>query len=216
MKYRRLLEQILAKGKLQYSGKAPSLCLINQTITLNKEELTGMFNAYSVPKEKLEKELELYIKGEDRVSEYRKHGILWWDYVGEKMINSYPQHFSKLQDMLISINNSIKNNIEYNSRNWYLNLNTKGMPSNQHACLAGLQFAVLDGKIYITVYQRSADVNLGLPCDIYQIWQIAKLINLPLGNITFFLANVHIYQNNLKLTEEYIRTGVKPKYNLNV
>ena len=82
-------------------------------------------------------------------------------------------------------------------------------------CLSLIQFQIFDNKLNITVYQRSADSNLGLPSDIYQIYLISKLINLKLNNITFFIGNAHIYENNIEETKKMLKNE-KFNYNLNV
>ena len=65
------------------------------------------------------------------------------------------------------------------------------------------------------MYQRSADSSLGLPSDIYQVFLISKLINIPLANITFFIGNAHIYENNIDNTYELLK-GNEPKFKLKV
>jgi len=78
-----------------------------------------------------------------------------------------------------------------------------------------IQFQISEGMLYTTVYQRSADSNLGLPSDIYQIFLISNMINIPLANITFFIGNAHIYENNIDNTYELLK-GNYPKFELNV
>jgi thymidylate synthase len=90
-----------------------------------------------------------------------------------------------------------------------------GTETNQLPCLSLMQFQISNNKLYITVYQRSADSNLGLPSDIYQVYLISKLINMPLANITFFIGNAHIYENNIEKTEKLL-LGDKVKFDLNV
>ena len=67
----------------------------------------------------------------------------------------------------------------------------------------------------MTVFQRSADSSLGLPSDIYQMYLISKLINVELANITFFIGNAHIYENNIENTIKLLK-GENPKFSLNV
>ena len=43
-----------------------------------------------------------------------------------------------------------------------------------------VQFQIEDGKVIISAYQRSSDANLGLPCDIYHLYLMAREIDLPL------------------------------------
>ena len=90
-----------------------------------------------------------------------------------------------------------------------------GVPTNQLPCLSLIQFQISDNKLNMTVFQRSADSSLGLPSDIYQMYLISKLINVELANITFFISNAHIYENNIKNTIKLLK-GENPKFSLNV
>src|SRR5699024_9683209 len=101
------------------------------------------------------------------------------------------------------------------SKNYVLFIGETGVETNQLPCLSLIQFQISQDELYITVYQRSADSNLGLPSDIYQIFLISKLINVQLANITFFIGNAHIYENNIDNTYRLLK-GDKPKFELNV
>ena len=95
-----------------------------------------------------------------------------------------------------------------------------GVETNQLPCLSLIQFQIVqytNGKeeLLITVYQRSADSNLGLPSDLYQMYLISKMIDIELGSITFYIGNAHIYENNIKETKQML-LGEKVKFNLNV
>lgn len=68
----------------------------------------------------------------------------------------------------------------------------------------------------LTAYQRSSDANLGLPCDIYHLYLMARQIDLPLKSITLFLGNVHIYESNLARTFELLQGKEDVKFELNV
>ena len=90
-----------------------------------------------------------------------------------------------------------------------------GVETSQLPCLSLMQFQISEGKLHITVYQRSADSNLGLPSDIYHAYLISEMIDIPLANITFFIGNAHIYANNRDKTV-LLLNGKPVKFNLNV
>jgi thymidylate synthase len=80
-----------------------------------------------------------------------------------------------------------------------------------------MQFQITHKGLNLTVYQRSADSNLGLPCDLFHAYEIMKKIDVPFYNLTFFIGNAHIYANNIINTRNLIEGKVKrPKFNLNV
>jgi thymidylate synthase len=208
-KYYKLLNKILKQGKFQTAKKNGSIYLINQTLSFSKNQLEKLFVEHKVAKNKLSKELDLYMKGETLIKEYNNKDIFWWDYCSPELINSYPTYFKKLPKLIEKIN-SLKP-----SKNYVLFIGETGVETNQLPCLSLIQFQNLEGKINLTVYQRSADCCLGLPSDLFQMYLVSGLINLPLNNITFFIGNAHIYENNIKETEKLLN-GEFYKFNLNV
>lgn len=190
-KYFKLLKKILKKGEYQENKKGNIIYLVNQQLSLNLKDLELLFNQYKVPKKLLLNELSLYLQGETKVLKYQEKGIKWWDYCSPNMINTYPTYFKKLPDLIKKINIEKRS-----SKNYVLFIGETGVQTSQLPCLSLIQFQIVKNKLFITVYQRSADSNLGLPCDIYHIKEIAKMIDIPLGNITFFIGNAHIYRNN--------------------
>tara|TARA_R110000868_G_scaffold279203_1_gene539248 strand:- start:6743 stop:7375 length:633 start_codon:yes stop_codon:yes gene_type:complete len=208
-KYYRLLSKILKQGKFQTAKKNRSIYLINQTLSFSKNQLEKLFVEHKVAKNKLSKELDLYMNGKTLIKEYNDQDIFWWDYCSPELINSYPTYFKKLPKLIEKIN-SLKP-----SKNYVLFIGETGVETNQLPCLSLIQFQNLEGKINLTVYQRSADCCLGLPSDLFQMYLVSELINLPLNNITFFIGNAHIYENNIKETKKLLNSEPY-KFNLNV
>lgn len=94
-------------------------------------------------------------------------------------------------------------------------LGATGAETNQAPCLSLVQFQIDQGELVLSAYQRSSDANLGLPADIYHLYLMARMIDLPLRSITLNLANVHIYQNNEKGTSELLSGNESVRFNLN-
>ena len=209
-KYYKLLQNILKRGKYQTNKKGNIIYLVNQKLSLYKKDLDLLFTEHKIPKKLLEKELELYMEGETNVSKYKEQNINWWDYCFPTMVNTYPTYFKKLPNLILKINKEKRP-----SKNYVLFIGETGVKTSQLPCLSLIQFQIIQKKLWITVYQRSADSNLGLPCDIYHIKKIADKINIPLKNITFFIGNAHIYANNIIQTENLLG-GKEYKFKLNV
>ena len=209
-KYYRTLQRIVSNGKTQSNKKGDITYLLNETLSMSPEDLSNIFKDHPIAKSKLKKELELYFKGETSTTKYNQEGIKWWDYCSPTLVNSYPTYFKKLPALIDKINREKRS-----SKNYILFIGETGIETNQLPCLSLIQFQISEEKLNVTVYQRSADSSLGLPSDVYQIYLISELIDIELNNITFFIGNAHIYENNLENTKKLLE-GEKVKFNLNV
>lgn len=210
-KYYLLLGKVLAEGKTQQNKKGKIKYLLNEQLTLTPADLLDIFESHGIARKKLKEELKLFMQGERSVERYREAGISWWDYCGQTLVNSYPTYMEKLPPLIKRINKEKRN-----SKNYVLFLGATDAESNQPPCLSLVQFQIEDGVLVVSAYQRSSDANLGLPSDIYHLYLMARQIDLPLKSITLNLANVHIYENNIKPTERLLAGEDNIKFELNV
>ena len=208
-KYYKLLNKIIKKELKQNNKKGNIIYLLNEVLSMNVKDINKIFNEHKIAKKKLENELILYCNGVDEVKEYNKLKITWWDYCKPKMKNTYPKYFKKLPELIKKINKEKRS-----SKNYILFIGETGVETSQLPCLSLFQFQISNNKLFITVYQRSADSNLGLPSDIYHAYLISKMIDIELENITFFIGNAHIYENNIEKTKLLLK-GNKVNFKLN-
>lgn len=210
-KYYQILDKILCNGKEQNNKKGEIRYLLNEQLSLTPSDLLDIFEGHSIARKKLKSELQLFIQGERQVEKYREAGILWWDYCGSILVNSYPTYFEKLPPLIAKINREKRN-----SKNYVLFLGETNAESNQAPCLSLVQFQIDDGELVVSAYQRSSDANLGLPSDIYHLYLISRQIELPLKSITINFGNVHIYSNNIEKTRMLLNGKEDVKFDLNV
>ena len=120
-------------------------------------------------------------------------------------------------DQLNQVIEDIKNNP--NSRRHIVSAwNPKEVPimikSGLPPCHTLFQFYVSDGKLSCQLYQRSADVFLGVPYNIasYALLtcMIASVTNLKPGEFVHSLGDTHIYLNHMDQVEEQLSRAPFP------
>ena len=104
-------------------------------------------------------------------------------------------------DQISQVIDSIKNNP--NSRRHIVNAWNVGEIENMALppCHILFQFYVADGKLSCQLYQRSADIFLGVPFNIasYALltMMVAQVTGLELGDFVHTLGDAHIYNNHM-------------------
>ena len=87
-------------------------------------------------------------------------------------------------------------------------------------CHAFFQFYVANNKLSCQLYQRSADIFLGVPFNIssYALltMMVAQVCDLKLGDFVHTLGDAHIYLNHMDQVNEQLERSTKPLPNMKI
>lgn len=209
-KYYQILEKILESGSTQTNKKGGITFLTDEHHVFTTEQLLEIFEQHPIAKKKLSEELQLFMNGVEDVEAYNKVGVQWWNYCAPKLFNSYPKYFAKLPGLIAKINAEKRP-----SKNYVLYLGETGVETPQLPCVSLIQFQIINDELIMQCYIRSSDANLGLPSDLFHLYLIAAMIDVPLKSVAVTFANVHIYDNNVEKTKQLL-AGEKVSFSLNV
>jgi len=169
-------------------------------------------------------ELLWFLKGDTNIAYLKENKVRIWDEWADENGNLGPVYGSQWRswpsangthiDQITKLIDQIKNNPD--SRRlivsaWNVSeIENMALPP----CHAFFQFYVADGKLSCQLYQRSADIFLGVPFNIasYALltMMIAQVCNLELGEFIHTLGDAHLYVNHLQQTELQLSRSIKP------
>lgn len=179
-------------------------------------------------------ELLWFLKGDTNTQYLTKNGVKIWNEWADKNGDLGPVYGHQWRnwnneglDQIKSVINTLKTNPD--SRRMLVSAwNPSVLPdvsvsfsknvANKKAalppCHAFFQFYVADGKLSCQLYQRSADLFLGVPFNIasYALLNlmVAQVCNLKPGNFIHTFGDVHIYSNHKEQLEEQLSRSPKP------
>lgn len=156
-------------------------------------------------------ELLWFIKGDTNVAYLREHQVKIWDEWADEHGELGPVYGAQWRrwrgideeiDQLALLIEGIRTQ-PYSRRHILSAWNVADLPHMAlPPCHAFTQFYVADGKLSCQLYQRSADLFLGVPFNIasYALLtlMIAQVCDLMPGELIHTLGDAHIYQNHLE------------------
>lgn len=160
-------------------------------------------------------ELLWFLNGETNIAYLKENGVSIWDEWADENGNlgpvygaqwrSWPTADGRYIDQISQVLEQIKQTPD--SRRlivsaWNVGeLNNMALPP----CHAFFQFYVADGKLSCQLYQRSADIFLGVPFNIASyallVHMVAQQCDLEVGDFVWTGGDVHLYANHLEQTD---------------
>lgn len=160
-------------------------------------------------------ELLWFLQGDTNISYLKENGVSIWDEWADEQGNlgpiygyqwrSWPAADGRVIDQISEVIQTIKNNPD--SRRIIVSAWNVGEIKNMALppCHAFFQFYVADGKLSCQLYQRSADIFLGVPFNIasYALltMMVAQVCGLKPGDFVHTFGDAHLYLNHLEQAE---------------
>ena len=164
-------------------------------------------------------ELLWFLKGSTNIDYLKEHGVsIWDDWADERgelgpvygaQWRSWPTQDGDSIDQISEVINQIKTNP--NSRRLIVSAWNVSQIDNMALppCHALFQFYVAEGRLSCQLYQRSADIFLGVPFNIASyallVLMIAKVTGLMPGDFVHTLGDAHLYLNHLNQVDEQLK-----------
>jgi thymidylate synthase len=169
-------------------------------------------------------ELLRFLKGETNTRYLKEHGVSIWDEWADPngelgpvygyQWRSWPAPDGRHIDQIAAVVKQIRENPD--SRRLIVSAwNVADIPQMALApCHAFFQFYVADGELSCQLYQRSADVFLGVPFNIasYALltMMMAQVTGLQAGEFVHTLGDAHLYANHLDAVKLQLEREPRP------
>ena len=224
--YLDLLDNVLKTGneKKDRTGTG-TISIFGYQMRFNLEEGFPLLTTKKLHLKSIIHELLWFISGETNTKYLNDNGVRIWNEWADKDGNlgpiygyqwrSWAASGGKNIDQLINVINSIKNSPD--SRRhivsaWNVGeLDKMALPP----CHIMFQFYVAGGKLSCQLYQRSADIFLGVPFNIasYSLLtlMVAQVTGLKPGDFVHTLGDAHIYLNHLEQVKSQL---IREPFNL--
>jgi thymidylate synthase len=168
-------------------------------------------------------ELLWFLKGETNTKYLKENGVTIWDEWADEngelgpvygyQWRSWPTADGRHIDQISQVIEQIKKNPD--SRRLIVSAWNVGEIEKMKLppCHAFFQFYVADGKLSCQLYQRSADIFLGVPFNIasYALFtmMVAQACDLAYGDFVHTLGDAHLYSNHLEQTKLQLSRDLK-------
>ena len=175
-------------------------------------------------------ELLWFLSGSTNIKYLKDHGVSIWDEWADENGNlgpvygyqwrSWPSSDGKHIDQITDLIESIKKNPD--SRRLIVSAWNVSEISKMKLppCHAFFQFYVSNGKLSCQLYQRSADIFLGVPFNIasYALLthMMAQQCNLEVGDFVWTGGDCHLYSNHLEQVDLQLSRDFFPLPKLNI
>lgn len=211
--YLELLDHVMANGveKGDRTGTG-TRSVFGYQMRFNLEEGFPLLTTKKLHLKSIIYELLWFLRGDTNVHYLQERGVrIWNEWAGPDgelgpiygyQWRSWPDYNGGHIDQISEVVETLKNNPD--SRRIIVSAWNVGQLDEMHLppCHAFFQFYVADGRLSLQLYQRSADIFLGVPFNIASyallLQMMAQVTGLRAGDFVHTLGDAHIYNNHIE------------------
>lgn len=223
--YLDLIQRVLNEGvqKEDRTGTG-TLSVFGHQMRFNLEEGFPLLTTKKLHLKSIIYELLWFLRGDTNVQYLQEHGVRIWNewadakgdlgHIYGHQWRAWPDYDGGAIDQISAAIDTIKHNPD--SRRiivsaWNVaDLKNMALPP----CHALFQFYVANGKLSLQLYQRSADIFLGVPFNIASyallLLMMAQATGLKAGEFIHTLGDAHIYNNHLEQVKLQLTREPRP------
>ena len=223
--YLDLVQRVLNEGvqKEDRTGTG-TLSVFGHQMRFNLEEGFPLLTTKQLHLKSIIYELLWFLRGDTNVRYLQEHGVRIWNewadedgdlgHIYGRQWRAWPTYSNGTIDQISEAVETIKHNPD--SRRiivsaWNVaDLKNMALPP----CHAFFQFYVANGRLSLQLYQRSADIFLGVPFNIASyallLQMMAQVTGLKAGDFVHTLGDAHIYNNHLEQVKLQLTREPRP------
>lgn len=223
--YLDLLQRVLQEGthKEDRTGTG-TISVFGHQMRFNMEDGFPLLTTKKLHLKSIIYELLWFLKGDTNVKYLQDNGVrIWNEWADENgdlghiygyQWRSWPDYNGGHIDQITEAVETIKHNPD--SRRIIVSAwNVADLPQmNLPPCHAFFQFYVANGRLSLQLYQRSADIFLGVPFNIASyallLKMMAQVTELKAGDFVHTLGDAHIYSNHIEQVKLQLTRAPRP------
>jgi thymidylate synthase len=217
----RILEEGTQKGDRTGTG---TLSVFGHQMRFNLEDGFPLLTTKKLHLRSIVIELLWFLRGDTNIAWLKENGVSIWDEWADEKGNlgpvygyqwrNWPARNGETIDQIKQAVELLRKNPD-SRRIMVTAWNPADVPEMAlPPCHALFQFYVANGKLSCQLYQRSADVFLGVPFNIasYALLTLmmAKVTGLKPGEFIHTLGDAHLYSNHLEQAKLQLSRNIKP------
>lgn len=223
--YLDLLQRILTEGtqKEDRTGTG-TISIFGHQMRFNLDDGFPVLTTKKLHLKSIIYELLWFLKGDTNIHYLQENGVRIWNEWADADGNlghiygyqwrSWPDYNGGHIDQIKEAVETIRNHPE-SRRIIVSSWNVADLPNmNLPPCHAFFQFYVADGRLSLQLYQRSADIFLGVPFNIASyallLQMMAQVTGLKAGDFIHTLGDAHIYLNHLEQVKLQLTREPRP------